>query len=112
MCQLKTDVSAVILPLIRTLHYTSEAHSGPDSEPFSEAKTDIMNTKIQQIVEGHPKILRKDVLLSFSDEERDYIESITSMQWQCEEWYIHKAGFTTPSMCEKVSTWQDAIEKN
>ena len=78
MCQLKTDASAVILSLIKTLHHTSEAHSGPDNEPFSEAKTGIMNTKIQESVEGHPNILRKDVLrfLSFSDAERGYIEIV------------------------------------
>ena len=80
---------------------------------FSEAKTGIMNTKIQESVEGHPNILRKDVLrlLSFSDAERGYIESTTSMQWKCEEWYIHKAGFTTASKCERVFTRQDAIKK-
>ena len=113
MCQLKTDASAVILSLIKTLHHTSEAHSGPDNEPFSETKTCIMNTKIQESVEGHPNILRKDVLrfLSFSDAERGYIESTTSMQWKCEEWYIHKAGFTTASKCERVFTRQDAIKK-
>ena len=113
MCQLKTDASAVILSLIKTLHHTSEAHSGTDNEPFSETKTGIMNTKIQESVESHPNILRKDVLrfLSFSDAERGYIESTTSMQWKCEEWYIHKAGFTTASKCERVFTRQDAIKK-
>ena len=102
----KNCASAVILPLIKTLHHTSEAHSGPDNEPFSETKTGIMNTKIQESVEGHPNILRKDVLrlLSFSNAERGYIESTTSMQWKCEEWYIQKAGVTTASKCERVFT--------
>ena len=34
------------------------------------------------------------------------------MQWQCEEWYIHKAGFITASRCRRVFTRQEAIEKN
>ena len=69
MCQLKTDAPAVILPLIKKLHYTSEAHAEVDNGP----KTGIMNTKIQEIVEGRPNISSKDVfrLLSFSDVERD-----------------------------------------
>ena len=72
-----------------------------------------MNTKIQGIVKGHPNISSKDVLrlLSFSDTERDYVESMTSMQWQCEEWYIHKAGFITASKCKRIFTRQEAIEK-
>ena len=73
MCQLKTDAPAVILPLIKKLHYTSEAHAEVDNGPFNKTKTGIMNTKIQQIVEGRPNISSKDVLrmLSFSDVERD-----------------------------------------
>ena len=51
-------------------------------------------------------------LLTFSDVERDHVESTTSIQWQCEEWYIHKAGFITASRCKRVFTRQEAIEKN
>ena len=73
MCQLKTDAPAVILPLIKKLHYTSKAHAEVDNGPFNKAKTGIMNTKIQEIVEGRANISSKDVLrlLSFSDVERD-----------------------------------------
>ena len=73
VCQLKTDAPAVILPLTKKLHYTSEAHAEVDNGPFNKAKTGIMNTKIQEIVEGRPNISSKDVLrlLSFSDVERD-----------------------------------------
>ena len=114
MCQLKTDAPAVILPLIKKLHFTSEAHSELHSGPFNKAKTGITNTKIQEIVQGHPNISSKDVLrlLSISDAERDYVESTTSIQWQCEEWYIHKAGFITASKCKRVFTRQKAIKKN
>ena len=97
MCQLKTDAPAVILPLLKRLHYTSEAPSEVDNKPFNKAKTGIMNTKMQEIIKSHPNISSKDVLrlLTFSDVERDHVESTTSMQWQCEEWYIPKSGFLT-----------------
>ena len=35
MCQLKTDAPAVILSLLKRLHYTSEAPSELDNEPFN-----------------------------------------------------------------------------
>ena len=114
MYQLKTDTPAVILPLIKTLYYTSEAHSELNSEPFDKVKTGIMYTQIQEIVKDHPNISNKDVLrlLSFSDAERGYVKRTTSMQWQCEEWYIHKTGFITASKCKRDFTRQEAIEKN
>ena len=101
-------------PLLKRLHYTSEAPSELDNKPFNKAKTGIMNTKIQEIIRGHPNISSKDVLrlLTFSDVERDHVERTTTMQWQCEEWYIHKAGFITASRCKRVFTRQEAIEKN
>ena len=109
----KNWCTAVILSLIKTLHYTSEAHSELDNEPFNKAKTDTMNTKIQEIVRGHPSISSKDVLrlLSFSDAERDYVESTSSLQWQREEWYIHKIGFISASKGKGVFTRHEAIEK-
>ena len=114
MYQLKTDTPSVILPLIKTLYYTSEAHSELNSEPFDKVKTGIMYTQIQEIVKDHPNISNKDVLrlLSFSDAERGYVKRTTSMQWQCEEWYIHKTGFITASKCKRDFTRQEAIEKN
>ena len=38
--------------------------------------------------------------------------STTSKQWQCEEWYLHNAGFITASKCKRVFTRQEALEKN
>ena len=72
-----------------------------------------MNTKIREIVKGHPNISSKGVLrlLSFSDAGRDYEECASSMQWEWEEWYIHKAGFITASKCKRVFTRQEAIKK-
>ena len=72
-----------------------------------------MNTKIREIVKGHPNISSKGVLrlLSFSDAERDYEECASSMQWEWEEWYIHKAGFITASKYKRVFTRQEAIKK-
>lgn len=97
MCLLKTDAPAVILPLMKKtpLHFQSSLRT--DNKPFRKARTGIMSTKVPEIVKGHPNISSKDVLrlLSFSDAERDYVVSTTSMQWQCEEWYIHKAAFIT-----------------
>ena len=72
-----------------------------------------MNTKIREIVKGHPNISSKGVLrlLSFNDAERDYEECASSMQWEWEEWYIHKAGFITASKCKRVFNRQEAIKK-
>ena len=88
MCLLKT-------PDAPPLHFQSSLRT--DNEPFRKARTGIMSTKVPEIVKGYPNISSKDVLrlLSFSDAERDYVVSATSMQWQCEEWYIHKAAFIT-----------------
>ena len=94
MCQLKKLMHLQLsYPLFKRLHYTSEAPSELDNKPFNKAKTGIMNTKIQEIIRGHPNISSKDVLrlLTFSDVERDHVERTTTMQWQYEEWYIHKA---------------------
>ena len=51
-------------------------------------------------------------LFSFSDTEINYIESTTTKQWQCDDWYLHKAGFITASNCKRVFTRQEALEKN
>ena len=51
-------------------------------------------------------------LLSFSDAERNHVDTSTAKQWQCEEWYLHKAGFITASKCKRVFTRQETLEKN
>ena len=51
-------------------------------------------------------------LLSFSDAERNHVDTTTAKQWQCEEWYLHKAGFITASKCKRVFTRQETLEKN
>ena len=68
----------------------------------------------QEVLSNDPNILTEEVLkfLSFSDAEREHVERTTSKQWQCEEWYLHKAGFITASKCKRVFTRQEALEKN
>ena len=68
----------------------------------------------QEDLRNDPNISTEDVLrfLSFNDAEREHVESTTSKQWQCEEWYLHKAGFITASKCKRVFTRQEALEKN
>ena len=63
---------------------------------------------------NHPNISTEEVLslLSFSDAEREHVDNTTSKQWQCEEWYLHKAGFITASKCKRVFTRQDTLDKN
>ena len=51
-------------------------------------------------------------LLSFSYTEREQVERTTVKQWQCEEWYLHKAGFITASKCKRVFTRQETLYKN
>ena len=55
--------------------------------PYSKDSTTLPQYTIQEIIKGHPNISGKDVLrlFTFSDAERDHVESTTSMQWQCEE---------------------------
>ena len=117
MCQLKTD-APVILPLFKKLYCNSEAgtdlHEEPAETSDNKAETGIMNTKLKEVITNHPKISTEEVvsLLSFSDEERKHIDSTTSKQWQCEEWYLHKAGFITASKCKRVFTRQETLDKN
>ena len=117
MCKLKTD-RPVILPLFKKLYCTPEADTDLYNEPAEskgyKAETSIMNTKLQEVLRNNPNVSNGEVqrLLSFSDAEREHVESTTSKQWQCEEWYRHKAGFITASKCKRVFTCQEALEKN
>ena len=67
----------------------------------------------QEVLRNDPNISTEEVLrfLSFSDAERGHVEITTSKQWQCEEWYLHKAGFIIASKCKRVLTRQEALEK-
>ena len=117
MCQLNTN-KPVILPLFKKLYFTPEVDIDFNDEPSDSTGyrpvTGIMNTKLQEILKTDPSISTEKLLklLSFSDTEREYVESTTSKQWQCEEWYLHKAGFITASKCKRVFTRQKALEKN
>lgn len=63
---------------------------------------------------NHSNISTEEVvsLLSFSDAEREHVDSTTSKQWQCEDWYLHKAGFITASKYKRVFTRQATLDKN
>jgi len=115
MCQIKTD-TPVILPLFKKLYCSSEAdtdlHEEPAESSDNKAETGIMNTKLKEIMKNHPNISNEEVvsLLSFSDAERKHVDSTTSKQWQCEEWYLHKTGFITASKCKRVFTGQETLD--
>ena len=100
MCQLNTN-KPVILPLFKKLYFTPEVDTDFNDEPAestgNKPKTGIMNTELQEVLKDDPSISTEEVLklLSLSDTEREYVESTTSKQRQCEEWYLHKAGFIT-----------------
>ena len=116
MCQLKTD-TPVILPLFKKLFCSPEADTDLNDEPSEStdnAETGIMNTKLKEITRNHPNISTEEIvsLLSFSDVEREHVDSTTSKQWQCKEWYLHKAGFITASKCKRVFTRQETLDKN
>ena len=117
MCQLKTD-TPVILPLFKKLYSSSEAdtdlHEEPAESSDNKAGTGIMDTKLREVMRNHPNISTEEVasLLSFSDAERSHVDTTTSKQWQCEEWYLHKAGFITASKCKRVFTRQETLDKN
>ena len=118
MCQLKTDFP-VILPLFKKVYCSPEAdtldlNDEPAESTDNKAETGIMNTKLQEVMGNHPNISTEEVLslLSFSDAEREHVDNNTSKQWQCEEWYLHKAGFITASKCKRVFTRQETLDKN
>ena len=116
MCQLKTD-TPVILPLFKKIYSNSEADTDLHEEPAksidNKAGTGIMDTKLREVMRN-PNISTEEVasLLSFSDAERNHVDTTTSKQWQCEEWYLHKAGFITASKCKRVFTRQETLDKN
>ncbi|XP_074629434.1 uncharacterized protein LOC141887030 [Acropora palmata] len=115
LCNLQS--TPVILPLFKKLHGT------PEEDKITEAagqsnhyhqKTGIMNAKLLEILRNDPKTPAEKIvqLFSFSDTEREQVERTTVKQWQCEEWYLHKAGFITASKCKRVFTRQDTLDKN
>ena len=73
-----------------------------------------MNAKVLEILRNDPKTPAKEIaqLLSFSDTERKQVERATVKQWECKEWYLHKAGFISPSKCKRVFTRQETLDKN
>ena len=117
LSRLKND-KPVILPLFRKLYCSSEENTDICDEPAesdgNKAEMGIMITKLQVILRNNPNISPEEVLrlLSFSDAERENVEKTTSKQWQCEEWYLHKAGFITASKCKRVFTRQETLDKN
>ena len=114
MCQLKTD-RPVILPLFKKLYCTPETDTLSDEfhAAINENKTGIMQNKLHEVLTNHPEVSSEEVLklLSFSDAEREHVETTTLKQWQCEEWYMHKTGFITASKCKRVYTRQQTLEK-
>ena len=117
MCQFKVD-SPVILPLFKKLYCTPETDTDLCDDPVesnsNKPETGIMHTKLQQVLSTDPNISPQEALrlLSFSDTEREHVESTTSKQWQCKKWYLQKAGFITASKCKGVFTRQETLEKS
>ena len=96
-CNLQSTL--VILPLFKKLYGTEEdkiTEAAGQSNHYHQ-KTGIMNAKLLEILRNYPKTPAEKIvqLLSFSDTEREQVERTTVKQWQCEEWYLHKAGFIT-----------------
>ena len=115
MCQLKTD--KLVTLLVQKTPLYPEAGTDLNDEPSESTdnlETGIMNTKLKEIMRNHPNISTEEIvsLLSFSDAEREHVDSTTSKQWQCKEWYLHKTGFITASKCKRVFTRQETLDKN
>ena len=115
MCQFKTD-RPVILPLFKKLYCTPETVTDlcDDSveSNVNKPETGFMHTKLKQVLRTDPNTSRQESLwlLSFSDTEREHVESTTSKQWQCKEWYLQKASFITASKCKRVITCQETLK--
>jgi len=90
----------------------TDLNDEPDKTTDNNTESDIMTTKSKEVMRNHPNISNEVVvsLLSFSDAEREHVDSTTSKQ--CKEWYLHKAVFITDSKCTRVFAWQGILEKN
>ena len=119
--ELKNDnTPPVILPLLNQLYKSSnppkqsELNSG---EPLVLTdSTGILQEKLAQGIKDHPEYIQTPEALvselAFTNDERTYVNDQTLKQWKCKEWYLQKAGFITASMCKRVYTRQETVEKN
>lgn len=115
VCHLKS--TPVILPLFKERYGTPEEDTiteEPGQSNHQPPQTGIMSAKLLEILTNNPETSAEEIvkLLSFSDTERKLVERTTIKQWQCEEWYLHKAGFITASKCKRVFTRQETLDKN
>jgi hypothetical protein len=116
MSEFQVDQPA-ILPLFRKLYLKENSAEQADSEKNGTAsRKPVLKEKLETIMRNNPKLEPKDIkfpnLLLFSEEEIEYVNHLTLKQWECEEWYLHRAGFITASMCRRVYTRQMTLDKN
>lgn len=114
MSEFKVDQPA-ILPLFRKqyLKENSAEQADTDSESTASRKS-VLKEKLETIMRNNPKLESKNIqnVLSFSEEEIEYVNHLTLKQWECEDWYLHRTGFITASMCQRVYTRQITLDKN
>lgn len=98
-----------IFPLFQKLYHVPKV-SLESSKPTTTLG--IMREKIQQLLSVPVDSLNVASQLFFTDEDREEVHNATMKQWQCEEWYLHKVGFISASLCHRVYTRQISLEKN
>ena len=124
------DTEPAILPLFQKLYLSKNSkinialsdqrQCGQSSEPIrvgveeADGNVGIMHRKLKALTKEQPEHTPEQIYpaLVFTKEEIEEVNDATTKQWQCKEWYVHKAGFVTPSKCKQVFTRQATIERN
>ena len=114
----KDNKPPVILPLLNKLCESPKSHkkSQPIADDVSCESTSLLEQKLTQGIIDHPEYIHTpESLVSklvYTKDEITHVNELTLKQWRCKEWYFQKAGFITASMCKRVYTRQETVEKN
>ena len=109
----------VILPLLNQLYNSPKSPKQNELNRellVTTESTSILKQKLAQGIKDHPEYIHTPQALvsklAFTKDETTYVNDQTFKQWRCKEWYFQKAGFITASVCKRVYTRQETIEKN
>lgn len=112
----------VILPLLNKLYESSKSPKQSESELnggesfVNIESTGILEQKLAEGIKDHPKFIHTPEALvsklAFTKDETTSVNDLTLKQWKCKEWYFQRAGFITASLCKRVYTRQETVEKN
>ncbi|KXJ08857.1 hypothetical protein AC249_AIPGENE14738 [Exaiptasia diaphana] len=96
--------------------YRAKLYKVPDEKLSDVNVSDVgvMKKKIAEVIENgrcssnDPQSIFNQ--LSFSEEEIDGVNKETLLQWQCDEWFLHKTGFISASKCYRVAARRETTD--